>query len=538
MNRKTTIFLSFIFILNVILSACKDEELPQVSGNNKIELTISVDTVSYLFSEISCALNHSPNFEIEQHGFCWDTIPGVNIEKQHTSIGNLSNQNFTSNIEVLLPNKTYYAKAYMQNGDVVIYSNEIKIQTLDARPVVLTTDISNIKANQAESGGTVSSFAALFPITQRGICWAKTINPTITDSITLNGTGNGTFIATMSNLDANTTYYVRAYAINTEDITYGTTKTVTTKDGIPEITTADITDITTNSAIGGGNIIDDEGLAITARGVCWSLNQNPSIADNKTIDGADYGEFISNLTSLSANSTYYVRAYATNSIGTAYGTQQTFKTYYSYVTDIDGNEYFTVQIGAQVWMAENLKTTKYQNGDLINDGSLVGDYSGESEPKYWFAYNDDLSNIETYGRLYTWYTVDDSRDICPDGWHIPSDSEWNNLQLYLGMSPNDIDLIGESDNGISAFLKETGTTYWLSPNVGATNSSGFGALPAGYRRRYNKDFEYLGQRTFFWTSSAYNDANSFYRSLSYDTPNITRTYNLKNYGFSVRCIKN
>jgi len=131
----------------------------------------------------------------------------------------------------------------------------------------------------------------------------------------------------------------------------------------------------------------------------------------------------------------------------------------------------------------------------------------------------------------------DIRDISPEGWHVPSDTGWNELQLYLGMDPIDENLMGVSDNGISALLKETGTNHWESPNAGATNESGFTALPGGYRRSLNKDFNYIGEWVFFWTSSEYDFENAYFRSFSYDTRNISRSCNLKNYGYSIRCIK-
>lgn len=208
------------------------------------------------------------------------------------------------------------------------------------------------------------------------------------------------------------------------------------------------------------------------------------------------------------------------------------------VTDIDGNEYKTVQIGNQLWMAENLKVTRYRNGDYITDGTGIGDYSNEEEPKYCFAYNDEEDNVATYGRLYTWYVVNDTRKISPEGWHIPSDEEWKELSIYLGMDEEIAELICVVDsNDISGKLKEEGNSHWFAPNVGATNESGFTALPGGYRRRYSDNFDYLGSYACFWATTEQNEEDAWYRHLYNDEIGICRTYNLKNYGFSVRCIK-
>lgn len=203
----------------------------------------------------------------------------------------------------------------------------------------------------------------------------------------------------------------------------------------------------------------------------------------------------------------------------------------------DSLTYRVVRIGNQIWMAENLKTKLYQNGQLVEDGSPVGDYSSEFEPKYWFNYYDDTSNTQTYGLLYTWYVVDDSRLIAPQGWHVPTDREWNDMQINLGMNPIYIDIVGISENFTSELLKESGELHWNSPNI-ATNESGFSALPGGYRRRIDKDFSYLGTRAHFWTSSAADSEQAWYRSMSNESPHLTRSYNFKNYGFSIRCIKN
>ena len=207
------------------------------------------------------------------------------------------------------------------------------------------------------------------------------------------------------------------------------------------------------------------------------------------------------------------------------------------VTDIDGNVYKTVKIGAQVWMAENLKVTRYRNGDPIIDGTDLTDYSLESEPKYRFAYNDNENIVATSGRLYTWYVINDPRNICPEGWHIPSDEEFNELEVFLGMSEADTRLVCSLENNISGKLKEAGTNHWKAPNTGSTNETGFTALPGGYRRRYAQEFNFLGEYACFWTSTERNEIKAWYRHLYSDSAGICRTNNLKNYGFSVRCVK-
>ncbi len=205
----------------------------------------------------------------------------------------------------------------------------------------------------------------------------------------------------------------------------------------------------------------------------------------------------------------------------------------SIVKDIDGNVYHTVTIGTQEWMVENLKTTKYLNGDLIGTTSPATlDIYNEIEPKYqWAQYywdNSGDSIVAIYGRLYTWYTVADNRNICPSGWHVPSEAEWLVLETFLG----DWQTAGGK-------LKETGTTHWNAPNTGATNETGFTALPGG-NRDYSNEFDDLGLSGYWWSSSSSTtDGSGIARKIdSYDSGLYHDEGSSKKHsGYSVRCIK-
>ncbi len=197
------------------------------------------------------------------------------------------------------------------------------------------------------------------------------------------------------------------------------------------------------------------------------------------------------------------------------------------VTDIDGNIYKTVTIGNQGWMAEDLKTTRYRNGDLISTTSPATlDISSESTPKYQWAYAGDESNVATYGRLYTWYAVSDSRSVCPAGWHVPSDAEWQTLIDFLG-----------GERAAQGKLKEAGTTHWNSPNSDATNESGFTALPGGNRFN-NEPFKGLGDFTHWWTATEYDAKFAWRRVMSKNAPeDHTGGWADKKIGWLVRCLK-
>jgi uncharacterized protein (TIGR02145 family) len=285
--------------------------------------------------------------------------------------------------------------------------------------------------------------------------------------------------------------------------------------------------ITNNSTISGGSIINDGGQTITQRGVCWSTSPNPTIAlSTKTSDGSGSGTFSSNLSGLSASTTYFVRAYATTASGTWYGDEKSFTTLAPVitVTDIDGNVYNTVTIGTQTWMKENLKVSKYRNGDAIPTNLSDSQWATTSIGAC-AIYNNFASNNETYGKLYNWYAVVDNRNICPIGWHLPTKSEWLILENYLG---------GSSVAG--GKLKST-TTHWFAPNIGATNESGFSGLPCGLRKDGGL-YDLIRDNGYWWsfTEDPPNNAWDFRLQSSMDDSFLVS--NFKRFGFSVRCLKN
>lgn len=193
----------------------------------------------------------------------------------------------------------------------------------------------------------------------------------------------------------------------------------------------------------------------------------------------------------------------------------------THVTDYDGNTYSTVTIGSQVWMAENLKVRTFLNGDSIPTTSL--DVSGESAPIYQWAYDDDEQNATTYGRLYTWYVVNDKRKICPDGWHVPSDPEWQEMISFLG------------GNTAGGKMKEAGTSHWQAPNLGATNETGFTALPGGYRS-FDGHYVSIGVSNYLWSTTP-DGERSWGQRLHYNDSISERWSFEREAGVSVRCIK-
>jgi uncharacterized protein (TIGR02145 family) len=314
---------------------------------------------------------------------------------------------------------------------------------------------------------------------------------------------------------------------------------------IPTVTTGIITSILKTTATSGGNITNNGGTAIYTGGVCWNTSPNPTIANYKTSDITGTGSFSSSLAGLTLGTKYYVRAYATNSTGTWYGDEITFTTVdidviifnpeltYGSVNDNDGNTYKTIQIGAQTWMAENLKTTKYSDGTTIPLVTDITTWVSSTAPGYCWYNNDEATYKNAYGALYNWYVVDrvtnGGKNVCPTGWHVPIETEWTTLVTFLG---------GESVAG--GKLKEAGTIHWLSPNTNATNEIGFTALSGGYRH-FSGAYNNIGFWGAWWSSVEYSATYSWYRRLDNVTGITYTAYSTwgvgSGSGFSIRCLK-
>jgi uncharacterized protein (TIGR02145 family) len=282
--------------------------------------------------------------------------------------------------------------------------------------------------------------------------------------------------------------------------------------GLPVLSTDSITNIGFSDAKVHNNITADGGSTITARGVCWSTSSAPTINNNITADGAGTGSFVSLLTGLSNNTKYYLRSYSTNSKGTAYGNELSF------TTAIPGDKIDTI-----AWMLHNLDVTTYSNGDTIpevKDPTVWGSLTTGA----WCYYNNDSTNNSSYGKLYNWYAVNDSRGLAPAGWHLASKDDWSAMVNSLGGDPE-------------AGGKLKSTNLWLSPNTGASNITGFNGTPGGYRSEFG-NFALLGANAFWWTSKEHDGTTGVERSLGYDYKDCYMFYYDKHCGMSVRCLRN
>ncbi len=305
--------------------------------------------------------------------------------------------------------------------------------------------------------------------------------------------------------------------------------TYTLNSNLPVILTNAVNNIDTATATGGGNILGDGGASIISRGICYSTNPNPTIADDTISNGSGLGAFSVNLTNLVTSTTYYVIAYATNANGIGYGNQVSFVTPPVFTTgsgvvDFDGNLYSSIILNGREWMGENLKTIHYSNGDSIPNITDDNDW-GLQTSGAWCYYNNDSTIDNAYGKLYNGYTVMDVRNVCPTSWHVPTSAEWDSLNSYLTVYSGDV----------GGQLKEIGLSHWLSPNYGASNTSDFTALPGGVRRWFGL-FENMGSFGTWWSSTAISTTLEWRRLFNQDGAFLPASDDAI-LGYSIRCIK-
>lgn len=458
---------------------------------------------------------------------------GKIINASPFNVTGVTNTNVSATTTVLQENTLYHYRTKIVYTGVVLTGNDrtFKTQPVDF-PTVTTAQVTNITLNSASSGGNVTHDGGS-PVFSRGVCWGTSENPNLSNYNTNNGNGTGTFSSSLLNLNPNTTYYVRAFAINSKGTSYGNQQSFTTLSiSLPSVTTAPITNITINTAVSGGNVTSDGGSVVTARGVCWSTSTSPTLANSHSTNGNNTGTFISSITGLSSNKTYYVRAYATNAAGTQYGEQRSLTTLIdcpnTFTDPRDGKIYGAILIGTQCWMKQNINIgTRISSSNNQTNNGIIEKY----------CYSNSESSCNTYGGLYQWdesmqySSTSGSKGICPSGWHIPKYSEFLELAGELGLT------------GAGGKMKQTGTSLWKSPNTGATNSSNFTGLPGGYRDA-NKSFYDKTEQCYLTTSDTdgTNPNSPWFFMLHYNDTKFDSwlwTGNNQKYcGHSVRCIKN
>lgn len=368
---------------------------------------------------------------------------------------------------------------------------------------VTTEPATNITATSARLNGLVTENTE-YPVLDRG--FLLTDNDQLVGATDYAaGLGNGSFHTNVSGLQMGTRYYYQAYARTALGTNFGDILYFDTQSDLPEVHTLIVTNTAIHGAVCGGNVTYDGGSAVTTRGVCWSTTQSPTLSNIHTSDGSGVGSFTSHIFGLYANTTYYVRAYATNSVGTAYGEERSFTTLTSdtvigpfycgidSVADYDGNVYPTVEIGAQCWMKENLRTTHYP------DGMPIPSYPASTDD-YRYAPESNNGSVPIYGYLYSVHAVrygepsvhnipDSVQGICPTGWHVPSGNEFSQLRNFVGSQSQ-----YRCDNDSTKIIKALAAQTWwgnvsgmssaslchIGYDIPSNNATGFSALPAGW----------------------------------------------------------
>jgi hypothetical protein len=367
---------------------------------------------------------------VTARGVCWSTSSNPTIANSKTIDGS-GTGSFSSSLTGLSPSTTYYIRAYATNGAGTAYGNQVSFATINY-PTVTTTSISAITQTTASSGGNVTSDGGT-GVTARGVCWNTSPNPTTANSKTTDGSGTGSFTSSLSGLSSGTTYYVRAYATSNAGTSYGTELSFTTTTVVvPTITTTSISNITGTTASGGGNVTSDGGASVTARGVCWSTSTNPTTANSKTTDGTGTGSFTSSLTGLTRDVTYYVRAYATNSAGTAYGNQVSFTTFGIGSPFQGGVVAYLFQAGDPGYVAGQTHGLIAATADLggTYTWGCWGSVLGASGTALGTGYSNTMIVISVCFELtaswQSWYNYSSGGY---DDWYLPSKDELNKLYL-------------------------------------------------------------------------------------------------------------
>ena len=447
--------------------------LPGISSlTHAIVGTYPITNTSYTSAASGGYVASDGGSSITARGICWSLIPSPTITDSITSNGTGTGF-YSSALTGLTLGSTYYVRAYATNAEGTSYGNEINFTTLDTLAALTTSEVTAITTTTASTGGTISLDGGA-AVTARGVCWSTSPNPTTADSVTTDGTGTGSFTSSLTSLTGGASYYVRAYATNGVGTSYGNEVNFTTLDTTATLTTTEVTAITTTTASTGGNVSSDGGAVVIARGVCWSTSPNPTTADSITTDGSGTGSYTSSINGLTNLTLYYVRAYATNNVGTAYGNEFSFTANLGIQERLDTNETPKQIFNSGVPLA-SLYGKTYQGGliaylNTSTGAGLVAAPTDQSTNAPWGCHGTWVGADETALGTGAQNTVDIvagcgtagiAAYICDtlsinsySDWFLPSKDELN--QLYRNLQ----------QNGLGTFAS---SLYWSSTEYSSFN---------------------------------------------------------------------
>ncbi|MFN8211151.1 MAG: fibrobacter succinogenes major paralogous domain-containing protein [Bacteroidales bacterium] len=512
-----------IIIFTAILTCCeRPERIPKITTINVRSSDISYRTVT-----LRGLITDMGTYPVDDYGLMVSRnssfLNPTVIQKEASASTDTFNVGFAD----LLKNTPYYFRAYLTSNSKTIYGETRQFTTLDTGiPQLATTEASDVTLSTAKSGGTIISDGGE-TITRKGLCISKSAGSDITNALdtTVNLTQGNSWTDEISGLEQGTKYYVKSYAVNLLGTAYGNELEFTTRFPLNAVS-GDATSVDTVSAVLNGTVTpDNTACTVTFE---WGPTNSYGHTVNATVSPVNGKTPVSvnaTLAALDKGSVYHYRVKIENANNSFTGDDISFSTK---LPDADKNIYSVIEIGTQVWMKENLRTSKFNDKTAIPEVNSGTDWSTMTSPGFCYYNNDATTYKNTYGALYNWYAVNTGK-LCPVGWHVSGENDFSVLFSTVG---------GYSAGGN---LKTTGTLeestgLWKSPNSGATNSSGFSVLPAGIRM-YSGDFTYLSEIAWFWLTNDSNLAAAFSRNLVFDNTACTLGTTDKHFGFSIRCVK-
>ncbi len=315
------------------------------------------------------------------------------------------------------------------------------------------------------------------------------------------------------------------------------------------VSTSEVENIRRSSANVYGTAVAGKSDTIIAVGFCWNTSGSPTVYDNFSLSGVWPTEFSNTLQGLKPGTKYYLRAYLSCLSGVYYGNERVFKTMeanidisfnpalqYGSMSDIDGNIYKTIVIKGQEWMAENLRTTHYNDNSAIPLVEDANDWRYRSSPGFCWYENNDTLYRNLYGGYYNWYAVNTGK-LCPAGWHVSTDAEWISMDIGLGIDSASANFWYWRGTNQGMIMKEAGNNNWVADTVSGSNETGFTGLPGGRRRGDYGSFDEEGYAAFWWTAEDHGYSWAVCHGLWSFTSASYRESEEKSSGFNVRCIR-